>query len=140
MNPPHWKKVTKQTKSADELPPSPLCPYGFIHLLFYLFTYLFIYLFIISSDTLIRQTKFNVFSTCSHPTFQASPLSSNCGCVHCRFVIYLRNRAINLWTNSFHKNNIVQKNSNAVVKSAFVFEINNENLCSVLVQFAWLVM
>jgi len=29
---------------------------------------------------------------------------------------------------------------NAVVKSAFVFEINNENVCSVLVQFVWLVM
>ena len=52
----------------------------------------------------------------------------------------LWNRAINLWTNSFHENNIVQKNANAVVKSAFVFEINNENACSVLVQFAWLVM
>ena len=29
---------------------------------------------------------------------------------------------------------------NAVVKSAFVFEINNENVRSVLVQFVWLVM
>ena len=55
-------------------------------------------------------------------------------------MIYFRNRAINLWTNSFHKNNIVQKNANAVVNSAFVFEINNENVCSVLVQFLWLVM
>ena len=126
MNPPRWKKVTKRTKLMSVPPP-------------YLFIY-FVYLFIISSDTLIRQRKFNVFSKCLHPTFQSSPLSSNCGCVHCRFLIYFRNRAINLWTNSFHKNNIVQKNANAVVKSAFVFEINNENVCSVLVQFVWLVM
>jgi len=53
----------------------------FIYYFIYLFIYLFVYLFIISSDTLIRQTKFNVFSTCSHPTFQASPLSSNCGSI-----------------------------------------------------------
>ena len=132
MNPPRWKKVTKRTKlMSDCPPPTVLFIYDFIYLLN--FVCLFIYYFFRHTDQTNKIQCFFYMLASNISSFSVEFKLWIHRCVHCRFVIYFRNRAINLWTNSFHKNNIVQKNANAVVKSAFVFEINNENVCSVLV-------